>query len=49
MARGADLEVVEDRGLLISDFRLQNGTVMPQAKIAYETYAGWRRTARTRC
>jgi homoserine O-acetyltransferase len=34
MARG----VVEDRSFLISDFRLQNGTVMPQAKIAYETY-----------
>ena len=38
MARGADLGVVEDRSFLISDFRLQNGTVMPQAKIAYETY-----------
>jgi homoserine O-acetyltransferase/O-succinyltransferase len=38
MARGADLGVVEDRSFLISDFRLQNGTVMPQAKIAYECY-----------
>ena len=38
MASGADLGVVEDRSFLISDFRLQNGTVMPQAKIAYETY-----------
>jgi homoserine O-acetyltransferase/O-succinyltransferase len=38
MPRGADLGVVEDRSFLISDFRLQSGTVMPQAKIAYETY-----------
>jgi hypothetical protein len=38
MARGAELGTVEDRSFSISGFRLQNGTVMPQVKIAYETY-----------
>ena len=33
-----DLGTVEDRSFVISGFRLQNGTVMPEAKIAYETY-----------
>jgi homoserine O-acetyltransferase/O-succinyltransferase len=34
----ADLGTVEDQTFVISDFRLHNGTVMPEAKIAYETY-----------
>ena len=34
----ADLGTVEDRHFTIRDFRLQNGAVMPEAKIAYETY-----------
>jgi homoserine O-acetyltransferase len=34
----ADFETVADRSFVISNFRLQNGAVMPQAKIAYETY-----------
>ena len=34
----ADFATVEDRSFVISNFRLQDGTVMPQAKIAYETY-----------
>ena len=34
----ADFETVEDRSFFISNFRLQNGAVMPQAKIVYETY-----------
>jgi homoserine O-acetyltransferase/O-succinyltransferase len=38
MARGADLGTVEDRGFLIRGFRLLSGSVMPEAKIAYETY-----------
>jgi homoserine O-acetyltransferase len=38
MTRGADLGTVGDRSFPISGFRLQNGTVMPQVKIAYETY-----------
>jgi homoserine O-acetyltransferase/O-succinyltransferase len=38
MARGAELGTVEDRYFPISGFRLQNGTVMPQVKIACETY-----------
>jgi len=36
----ADLGTVEDRSFTISGFRLQNGAVMPEAKIAYETYGG---------
>src|SRR5215831_18747099 len=38
MTRDADLGTVEDRNFRISEFRLQNGTVMPQVDIAYETY-----------
>src|SRR5262249_38577909 len=38
MARSADLGTVEDQSFLIRDFRLQNGTIMPQAEIAYEMY-----------
>ena len=34
----ADFETVEDQSLAISNFRLQDGAVMPQAKIVYETY-----------
>jgi len=34
----ADLATVEDRSFCISNFRLQNGAVMPEAKIVYETY-----------
>jgi homoserine O-acetyltransferase len=34
----ADFETVEDRSFVISNFRLQNGAVLPQAKIVYETY-----------
>ena len=37
-ARAADLGAVEDRKFTIRDFRLQNGAVMPEATIAYETY-----------
>jgi homoserine O-acetyltransferase/O-succinyltransferase len=37
-APGADLGIVEDRNFTIRDFRLQNGAVMPEADIAYETY-----------
>jgi homoserine O-acetyltransferase/O-succinyltransferase len=33
-----DLGTVEDRSFVISDFKLQNGSVLPEAKIAYETY-----------
>src|ERR1700732_2977573 len=34
----ADLGTVEDRSFVISNFRLQNGAVIAEAKIAYETY-----------
>jgi homoserine O-acetyltransferase/O-succinyltransferase len=34
----ADFATVEDRSFVISNFHLQDGTVMPQAKIVYETY-----------
>jgi homoserine O-acetyltransferase/O-succinyltransferase len=37
-AHSADLGTVEDRSFLLRDFRLHNGTAMPQATIAYETY-----------
>ncbi len=37
-ARPAELGTVEDRNFLIRDFRLQNGVVMPEVKIAYQTY-----------
>lgn len=33
-----DIGTVEDRFFTIRDFRLQNGAVMPEARIAYETY-----------
>ena len=36
--RTADLGMVEDRHFPIRDFRLQNGEVMPEATLAYETY-----------
>jgi len=34
----ADLGTVEDQRFVIPEFRLQNGAVMPEAEIAYETY-----------
>jgi len=34
----ADLGTVEDQSFVISNFRLQSGAVMAEAKIAYETY-----------
>ena len=37
-ASAADLGRVENQFFTIRDFRLTNGTVMPEAKIAYETY-----------
>jgi len=37
-AGAADLDPVTDQFFVIHDFRLQNGTVMPEVKIAYETY-----------
>ena len=46
----ADLGIVEDRSFVISNFRLQNGAVMPEAKVAYETYGRLRAPiAATRC
>ena len=36
--RTQDIGTVEDRFFTISDFPLANGTVMPEARIAYETY-----------
>ena len=36
--RTEDIGTVEDRFFTIRDFRLANGTVMPEATIAYETY-----------
>jgi len=38
MTMAADLGTVEDQSFVISKFRLQNGTIMPEAEIAYETY-----------
>src|SRR5438445_12165838 len=38
MSMPADLGTVEDRNFVITDFRLQSGAVMAEAKIAYETY-----------
>jgi homoserine O-acetyltransferase len=38
MMMAADLGTVEDQKFVISKFRLQNGGVMPEAEIAYETY-----------
>ena len=37
-AQTADIGAVEDRNFPIRDFRLQNGVVMPEVNIAYETY-----------
>src|SRR5260370_13176422 len=34
----ADLGTVEDQSFVITNFRLQNGAVMAEAKIAYEAY-----------
>ncbi len=36
--RTEDIGTVEDRFFDIRDFRLQNGTVLPEVRIAYETY-----------
>ena len=36
--RTEDIGPVEDRFFTISDFRLQNGAVLAEARIAYETY-----------
>src|SRR6266852_5539425 len=36
--RTEDIRTVEDRFFTIRDFRLTNGTVMPEARIVYETY-----------
>jgi homoserine acetyltransferase len=38
MSMSADLGIVEDRCFVISKFRLHDGAVIPEAKIAYETY-----------
>src|SRR5215469_1840154 len=38
MGMSMDLGTVEDRSFVISGFRLQNGSVLPEAKIAYESY-----------
>src|SRR5215469_8569703 len=38
MGMSMDLGTVEDQRFVISKFRLQNGAVMPDAEIAYETY-----------
>ena len=37
-ALGADLGPVQDRSLELRDFRLASGAVMPELRIAYETY-----------
>ena len=42
----ADLGTVQQQNFSISDFRLQDGTVMPQATIAYETYGQLARDGR---
>jgi homoserine O-acetyltransferase len=34
----ADLGIVHQQNFSLADFRLQNGVVMPQVRIAYETY-----------
>lgn len=46
MARGGDLGTVEDQSFPIGNLRLQNGIVMPQVKIAYETYGALARDGR---
>src|ERR1700740_548463 len=35
-----DLGTVVDRNFVIAGFRLQNRSILPEAKIAYETYGG---------
>ncbi len=45
-APAADLGTVEDRIFAIRDFRLQNGAVMPEVDIAYETYGRLARDGR---
>ena len=42
----ADIGTVEDRFFTIRDFRLADGTVMPEATIAYETYGRLQRHGR---
>ena len=42
----ADLGTVEDRFFVIRDFRLANGTVMPEVRIAYESYGRLRADGR---
>src|SRR3954453_6163816 len=37
-SRTGDIGIVEDRFFTIRDFRLENGAVMPEATIAFETY-----------
>jgi homoserine O-acetyltransferase len=37
-APAADLGIVEDRSFTLQDFRLHDGTVLPRARIVYETY-----------
>src|SRR5438270_1429863 len=44
--RTEDIGPVEDRFFTIRDFRLQNGAVLPEARIAYETYGRIARDAR---
>jgi homoserine O-acetyltransferase/O-succinyltransferase len=36
--RTGDLGIIQDREFTIRDFRLQSGAVMPEVKIAYESY-----------
>ena len=48
-ASTGDLGAVEDKKFVIRDFLLQNGAVMPEAAIAYETYGRLGSTAATRC
>ena len=38
MPMATDLGTVEDRSFCTANFRLQNGDVIPMAKIVYETY-----------
>jgi homoserine O-acetyltransferase/O-succinyltransferase len=42
----ADIGLVEDRSFLFRDFRLQNGAVMPEVSITYETYGRLRADGR---
>jgi homoserine O-acetyltransferase/O-succinyltransferase len=45
-APGADLGVVEDQSFVIRDFQLASGAVMPEVRIAYETYGRLARDGR---